>query len=245
MFSMRRSALVSSSSVGVALIVIACGGRRDAGNVEPGEAEDTGRASIALAVVPVDVACIQITAQGSSRTEVDSFDVTPSKSAVLKLHGLPTGIVVFSGQAFGTSCSSLTASTVANYIADPVSASISTSTPTSVTLSMRKNGLANVTVDFEDGDAGSTGTDAGTASDAGQGTEAGSDASVPNGDAGTSDGCTPDPTVCNNVECGSVTDACGVVHQCQASTYCRINYCLGAVCIANFCDTSGCSGIQP
>lgn len=52
--------------------------------------------------------------------------------------------------------------------------------------------------------------------------------------------CTPDPTVCNAVECGELVDSCGVTYQCAAMNYCRTTYCLGAFCSANFCDTSGC-----
>ena len=110
-------ALGTSVGVGLALGTIACGH----GPGEVAEGKNSGIASITLALVPADVACIQITSQGASRTQLDSFSVAPNQTTVLKLKGLPTGNVAFSGQAFGTSCSSVTSSTIANYIADPVS----------------------------------------------------------------------------------------------------------------------------
>ncbi len=106
-----------------------------------------GMAQIAITQVPADVQCIQILAQGS-RSVVQSYSVASGQSSVLRMAALPTGLVQFSGNAYSTACSSIAGQTP-TYTADPVSAQVATGTPASVTLNMRRNGQADVAVDFE------------------------------------------------------------------------------------------------
>jgi hypothetical protein len=63
---------------------------------------------------------------------------------------LPLGLVEFSGQAFQDRCAAVTPEDVATWLADPVGATLVAGTVAEVTLKMRRNGRANVNVDFED-----------------------------------------------------------------------------------------------
>src|SRR5512141_595236 len=106
-----------------------------------------GVAQIAITQVPGDVQCIQILAQGS-RSVVQSYSVASGQSSVLRMTALPTSLVQFSGNAYSIACSSIAGQTP-TYTADPVSAPVASGTPASVTLNMRRNGQADVAVDFE------------------------------------------------------------------------------------------------
>jgi hypothetical protein len=136
----RRSLLFSS------LALVACVSHTE-------ESELTGRASMAIADVPSNVSCIQVSAATSSRTATDSFDVTAGQSTVLELSGIPTGAVTFTGSAFASACSAVTPSSTPNWTGAPVTAVIAATTVTPVTLVLTPNGQTAVTIDFE-GDAG-------------------------------------------------------------------------------------------
>ena len=126
----------------VPLAAVSCsGGDKQSDESSPGMAQ------IAITQVPTDVQCIQILAQGS-RSVVQVYSVTSGQSSVLNMASLPTGTVQFSGNAYSTACSNIAGQTP-TYTADPVSALVAIGTPASVTLSMRRNGQANVAVDFE------------------------------------------------------------------------------------------------
>jgi hypothetical protein len=122
----------------------------------PGGEDATGRATLAIAVVPPDVTCVQITAVGN-RTVQESFPVTPNGSAVLSVTALPVGSVAFSGNAYsldstGTaSCMGLTASTTPTWFSNTVVANVTSTSSVALTLTMTQNGQGTVTVDFPDG----------------------------------------------------------------------------------------------
>jgi len=124
--------------------------------------ELVGTAVLALAAAPADATCIQITAVGY-RTVTRALTVTPGASTIFQLNGLPLGQVTFSAQAFGGTCPP---SGTANWVSDaPFTATLGVSPPALVTLSLVRNGSANVNLDFNDmpGSGGSAGT-GGTAS---------------------------------------------------------------------------------
>jgi hypothetical protein len=121
--------------------------------------ELTGRASLAIASVPSNVSCIQVTGATSNRSSTDSFDVTAGQSTVLELNSVPTGTVTFTGAAFATSCAGVTAASTPDWTGAPVTAVITSTSVTPITLVLTPNGQTAVTVDFEDGgvtDAAST-----------------------------------------------------------------------------------------
>jgi hypothetical protein len=111
-----------------------------------------GEAQARITQVPADVSCVRITIAGS-RTVVRSFDVTPGQSSVLPMAGLPVGAVMFTGEAFAAACGAPTLGT-ATWLSDPTPAMLSAGNVVNVALALRKNGGANVAVDFEDDDGG-------------------------------------------------------------------------------------------
>ena len=108
--------------------------------------EDTGTVQFALVVVPTDVQCLQITATGT-RVKQQNFNVVPGQMSVLSMNGLPVGAVTFTGQAFNGPCGG----PAVTYVADPVTVQINSTGVAAVPLSMRRNGQASISVDFETG----------------------------------------------------------------------------------------------
>jgi hypothetical protein len=123
------------------LAVIGCGS-------EGADDELTGRAEIAITQVPPDVRCVRIVAAGS-RVRQQDFNVMPGQSSILALNALPTGTVTFSGDAFNSPCNQVGGMSTPTYTADPVTAQVSLPAIAQVTLAMRRNGRASVSVDFE------------------------------------------------------------------------------------------------
>src|ERR1051325_220282 len=137
----RAISLFSMLVAPVALL--ACG-------ADDNRSEDpTSEAVVAITQVPTGVACISITAAGS-RTVQKQFNVMAGQSsAMLSMNGLPTGAVNFSGSAYSTACNGVTASSTPAVVADPPPAQLSVGTVAQVNLQMRRNGQAQVNVDFE------------------------------------------------------------------------------------------------
>ncbi len=108
-----------------------------------------GSAFIAVAEVPSEVACIQVTISDATRSVTQNFGVTAGQSTVLQLSNLPTGSDTFTGAAYGTTCSSVTGTSVPTWVGSPVVAMINSTTATSVTLVLKPNGQSNLTVDFQ------------------------------------------------------------------------------------------------
>jgi hypothetical protein len=106
--------------------------------------------------VPEDVACLRITATGTSRQVVRDLDVILGQSVSEAFTGLPIGTVVFQAAAYSQTCDKATKSTVPSWISDEVSVTVSLTHSTSVSLTLYRNGRAKVTVGFDpEVDAGS------------------------------------------------------------------------------------------
>ena len=133
--------IIGLGVVGAAVLaIVGCGGE--------GTEEELGSAEIQITQVPADVSCIRIVAAGS-RVSQQSFNVMAGQSSVLAMQGLPTGAVTFSGDAFPTPCSQVGGMSTPTYVADPVIAQVQLPAVAQVTLNMRRNGRAGVSVDFE------------------------------------------------------------------------------------------------
>src|SRR5437868_6686205 len=116
-FRLRGRQLVGMLALPAALVTGCSSG--DSGS------EPLGEASLAIAVVPKDVNCIHVAAQGKQRTEVRSFIVGPDKPSLFAhVTGLPLGAVTFMGQAFSQKCDAVTSATEPNWVSDPVAASV-------------------------------------------------------------------------------------------------------------------------
>jgi hypothetical protein len=134
------------NGVVVAALLAAMGCSNNDTNSHP---EDTGSVQFALVVVPTDVQCIHVAATGTRVKEQD-FPVAPGQMSLLSMIGLPVGAVTFTGEAFNGPCGG-PASMMPTYVADPVTAQINATGVTALTLNMRRNGQASISVDFETG----------------------------------------------------------------------------------------------
>jgi streptogramin lyase len=121
-----------------------------AGCLSGPESPDLGAAEVAITQVPASVLCLRITVTGT-RSSVRSIDVAAGGStAALTLGGLSLGATTFSGEAFSVACSAVTSSSVATWVAAPVVVTVAAGVTASVSLVMKRNGQADVSVDFQD-----------------------------------------------------------------------------------------------
>jgi hypothetical protein len=130
-------------AVAVALALAGCGDL-------PEPESDTHRVVVSLSVLPSDVQCLRITAAGPSRTAVKEVEVMAGSSFSEALTGLPLGRVEFRAEAFSPSCGSVTRSTHAGWLSEPVEANVVIGRQTSVALTMHRNGRAKVGIEFVD-----------------------------------------------------------------------------------------------
>ena len=115
-----------------------------------------GQVTLYVEDVPADVACLRITAGGTTREVVRDLDVTQGEAVTESFSGLPIGTVVFQAAAYSQICDKVTSSTVPTWISEEVSVTVSLTHSTSVSLTLYRNGRAKVTVGFDpETDAGS------------------------------------------------------------------------------------------
>jgi hypothetical protein len=121
----------------------------------------------ALFSAPAGVSCIQLIATAPSRTANRMFSVTPGQNTTsLLMNGVPTGSVLFSGQAFSLACGFVDISTQPSWVADDVTLQVNPGPPISLQLNFHARTNANVGVNFT-GDAYTVTTIAGTGTVAG------------------------------------------------------------------------------
>jgi virginiamycin B lyase len=112
--------------------------------------EETASVVAEVRLAPADARCIVIKSVGST-TVTQSFDVQPSSTTVLALKGVPTGTVTITANAYNLMCASIVGTSVATYVADPVTLTVTLSQPVSVVFQMRLNtggGSGGATVEF-------------------------------------------------------------------------------------------------
>jgi hypothetical protein len=148
------SRVVLSSVVWLALSLFPLAGCDDnSPGAKPGS---VGQVTLSIEDVPADVACLRISATGTSRQVVRDLDVTVGQSVSESFSGLPIGTVVFQAAAYSQICDKVTSSTVPSWISDETSVTVSLTHSTSVSLTLYRNGRAKVTVGFDpETDAGS------------------------------------------------------------------------------------------
>jgi hypothetical protein len=139
-------AILATASIG------ACGGPSESSRAP---AENTGQATAAITAVPPMVACVEIDVNGA-RDVVRRFDVTPGKSALLQLTGLPLGADTFIGLAYPMACRAVMSSQQATWISDPVVVTLVPQMVASVDIELHPNGQASVGVGFQPDEAGTT-----------------------------------------------------------------------------------------
>ena len=111
--------------------------------------DSVGVVTLALTQVPSDARCIRLTSDAAGRRTVATATLTPgAASFTTTFGGLPVGSQVLWADVFNTACTSVTATTVATWVSDPVTVvTTATGTP-SVWLNIRRPGGVAVSVDF-------------------------------------------------------------------------------------------------
>ena len=113
------------------------------------KAQPVEQVSLHIEDVPADVACLRITASGTSREMVRDLDVTLGQSVTESFSGLPIGAVVFQAAAYSQTCDKVTKTTVPSWVSEEVSVTVSLTHSTSVSLTLYRNGRAKVSVGFD------------------------------------------------------------------------------------------------
>jgi beta-glucosidase len=128
----------------MALSLAACGSPPG----KPPRPEELGAARLTLGAAPADALCLRVTAAGS-RAVTRAFDLTPGRAAALLMDRLPTGGVSFAAEAFAVGCAALTGGDVPRWVSDPAVVTIAPAEIAEVALLLRRNGRAQVGVDFD------------------------------------------------------------------------------------------------
>jgi hypothetical protein len=111
---------------------------------------ERGEVVLAINSVPVDVACIRVSASGPDRAVSRELDVMAGAALNEPFSGLPLGTVVFTAEAFSAACESVTKATVPAWISDPAPTAVVLGRIASVALTLHRNGRAKVGIDFSD-----------------------------------------------------------------------------------------------
>jgi len=114
----------------------------------PLESDTLGTVVAEIRLAPPDARCIQLKSVGAT-TVTQSFDVVPEATSVLTLRNLAAGNVAVSAVAFNVACPSVTATTVATYVSDPVTVTVMPPAPVNVALLMRPAAITGTaTIEF-------------------------------------------------------------------------------------------------
>jgi hypothetical protein len=137
----------SLAALGAAVLVCAC----SASEQKPLPMTDA-RVD-ALFSTPTGVSCIQLIATTPTRSASKTFSVTPGQgTTALTFNAIPTGSVMFSGQAFDVPCGFVVPGSEPTWIADDLTLQVSAGPPVSVQLNFHAKGNAIVGANFT-GDA--------------------------------------------------------------------------------------------
>jgi hypothetical protein len=135
-------------SMFLAMGVLSAGCAVDGNDAANGETVDD--VEIALTVVPASVQCIRVTATVGGTTQTPPLvSVTPgTSSASLSIGQLPAGNATFNGAAFNVPCSSVTSSTVPNWLATPVTSTLVVGLSNQISLVFLPNNPVGVSANF-------------------------------------------------------------------------------------------------
>jgi hypothetical protein len=147
---MHRSFVLLPLALG-AVLSLGCGTGSEVHPEGKEGSEEYGTARVAVSAAPDDALCLRVTAAGT-RTVVQSFDLTPGRSALLEMTRLPLGSVRFNGGVFGVACSAVTNADAPNWISDPVTTTIMPGVVAQVHLVLVSNGRADIVITFADAD---------------------------------------------------------------------------------------------
>jgi len=144
---MKNVAWLMFALLAGSLSVSGCGvGVHDGGSTS----DDVTDVELALSAVPAGIQCVRVTVMaGSTALAPQSLPVTAgASSASLNLGPLPVGAATFNGAAFNATCTTVTGSTVANWIAVPVTTTLSLGVTNKVTMTFLPNNPVSVNANF-------------------------------------------------------------------------------------------------
>jgi hypothetical protein len=120
------------------------------GCVNEGEGGPVTSAQLEITTVPTGVQCVKVVVTiGSSTINPPLMTVAAgASSASLSLGQLPVGNATFQGSAYNVACSAVTSSTVANWVADPATATLSYGNVALVSMNFRSNSPVTVKANF-------------------------------------------------------------------------------------------------
>jgi alpha-tubulin suppressor-like RCC1 family protein len=122
-----------------------CGGDGSASLAD--EESEVGQISAELTQVPAGVLCVRIFVSRGQKTTLFNMAAGQS-SATLNVGKIALGSTTIEGSAFNVACTSVTTSTVPDWIGNPVNVEIKPGIGPRVTLSLAPNVPSNVGVDF-------------------------------------------------------------------------------------------------
>lgn len=114
----------------------------------PNDIELQAKALVQVTEVPAGVQCVRVTVTGV-HTVVFDIQTRPMQETSLSVSGLPTGTVTFLGEAFPLPCSQVTSDMLAEWRSAPVVQVLQAGATASLTLVLRRNGIAEVDFGFE------------------------------------------------------------------------------------------------
>src|SRR5262245_11690127 len=118
------------------------------GACQAGADRDVGVIQVEIASAPSGVACLEVTVAGGSATVARTLSLTPGAPTMQMLAGLPTGGVTVTARAFDVACASVTASSPASWVSDPVTTTLTAGAVVPVQLVMRRGGRIDISVDW-------------------------------------------------------------------------------------------------
>jgi hypothetical protein len=126
----------------ISMATLGCGNEGESGPVTSAQLEIT--------TVPTGVQCVKVVVTVGTQTVNPPLTTVTAgaSSASLNLGLLPVGNATFQGSAYNVACASVTSSTVANWVADPASATLSIGNVANVSMTFRLNSPVTVKANF-------------------------------------------------------------------------------------------------
>jgi len=130
--------IVCAISALLSLALAGCGQSGDSAAEENGSAS-AAEVTLNLTLAPTEARCVVVTATPQTGTAVTrQISISPGQATVFNLSGLPTGVVTLTEQAYTAACASVTSTTTATWVSDPVVVTLAVGSPTNVTFNLRR-----------------------------------------------------------------------------------------------------------
>jgi len=158
--SFKKALWTGVAPLGFALAMAGCSSESVDRSSDRAFAEGTGELVASLAQIPDDVRCVQITTSDWQHAPTINVDVTPGTSQTIRIGPLFAGQIWLNGSAHSSACADIN-SVNQTWVADNTVTVVENGRVSPVTMTFRRLGRVDVTVDFEHCDGGFSG-DGGT-----------------------------------------------------------------------------------